>query len=101
MGQFVSRNHNRWAYLLPSLHLGACLLSFTGVVIPGLQYLGILFTFILVADLPISVPYYALAWKHGALAVTWIFLGGTLWWYVLGRGANALLEKLRRDSRSA
>jgi len=77
------------------------LLSFVGVVIPGLQYRGILFTFIVVADLPGSVPYYALAWKYGALAVTWIFLAGTLWWYVLGRGAIALVERLRKDSRSA
>lgn len=101
MRLFTSRQHGGWVYLLPGLHLGACLLSFIGLVIPGLQFFGILFTFIAVADLPISVPYYVLAWKYGALAVTWIFLVGTLWWYVLGRGANALLEKLRRNSPSS
>jgi len=88
--------HSRWVYLLPSLHLGACLLTFIGFVIPSLQYLAILFTFIVLADLPISVPYYALAWKYGGLAVTWIFLAGTIWWYVLSRAADTLLERFRR-----
>jgi hypothetical protein len=81
MSLFTSRRHVRWDYLLPSLHLGACLLSFIGRVIPGLQILGNTVHIHLVADLPISVPYYALVWKYGALAVTWIFLAGTLWCY--------------------
>jgi hypothetical protein len=85
-----------WVYLLPTLHLGACLVSFIGLVIPGLQYAGILITFILAADLPISVPAYALAWKHGVLAVIWIFVAGTSWWYLLSRGAELLLDRFLR-----
>jgi hypothetical protein len=93
---------SRWIYLLPTLHLCACLVSFIGFVIPSLQYVGILFTFIVVADLPISAPYYALAWKYGGLGVIWIFVAGTVWWYLLSRGAGALLNRfLTRKQSSA
>ncbi len=59
-----------------------------GYVIPSLQYWGIAFTFILLFDLPISVVAYALGWKHPAIAATWIFVVGTLWWYGLSRGVE-------------
>ena len=58
----------KWVYLLPTLHFCACLVSYIGLVIPSLQHFGIVFTFILLADLPISVPAYALGWKFGTLA---------------------------------
>jgi hypothetical protein len=93
---------SRWVYLLPTVHLCACLVSFIGLIIPSLQYVGILFSFILLADFPISALTYALAWKYGALGVIWIFVAGTLWWYLLGRVAEAPPSKfLRRDSASA
>jgi hypothetical protein len=94
-GQSLLGRHSHWVYLLPSLHLGVCLFAFVGFVIPGLQFLGILFTFIVFADLPISLPYYALGWKYGDLAVSWILVAGTLWWYVLGRAAIDLRERFR------
>jgi len=99
---FVRERHSRWVFLLPALHICACVVSFIGLVIPSLQYVGILFTFIVVADLPISLPFYALAWKYGALAVIWIFVAGTFWWYLLSRGAKALLSRFipRDQSRS-
>jgi hypothetical protein len=86
----------RWVYFIPILHLSACFVSFVGYVIPSLQYIGILFTFILMADLPISLPAYALAWKYGSFAGIWIFVVGTLWWYLLSRVAATLLTKLIR-----
>ena len=79
-----------WRYVFPSIHLLACLTSYVGLLIPSLQFLGILFSFILLADLPISILTYALAWKYSALGVIWIFVAGTLWWYLLGRGVQAL-----------
>ena len=54
---------SRWAGLLPALHLCACLVSYVGLVIASLPYVGILFTFILPVYLPISVLSCALAWK--------------------------------------
>jgi len=92
----------RWLYLLPSLHLCACLTSYVGLLVPRLQHLGILFTFVLLADLPISLPAYFLGWKYSTLAAIWIFVAGTFWWYLLSRGAEALLNRfLRRDQPSA
>ena len=54
---------NRWVYFLPAVHLCACLVSYIGLIIPSLSYVGILFTFVLIADLPVSAVTYALAWK--------------------------------------
>jgi hypothetical protein len=89
---------SRWIYLLPSLHLCACLTSYVGLLIPSLQHLGMLFTFVLLADLPISLPAYFLGWKYSTFAAIWIFLPGTLWWYLLGRGAQALLSRFTRQN---
>jgi hypothetical protein len=69
----------RWRYVFPSLHLLACSISYVGLLIPSLQCLGIVFTFVLLANLPVSLLAYALGWKYSALAVTWIFVAGTLW----------------------
>src|SRR6266478_2861753 len=87
---------SRWVYVLPSLHLCACLVSFIGLVIPSLHYIGILFTFVQVADLPISLPSYLIGWRYSALAVIWIFVAGTYWWYLLSRGAGFLIDSMRR-----
>jgi hypothetical protein len=85
----------RWVHFLPILHLCACLISYVGLLLPSLQNLLILFTFVLLADLPISLPTYFLGWKYPALAVIWIFVAGTFWWYFLGRGAEFLIDSLR------
>jgi hypothetical protein len=86
--KFVRQGVRRWVYILPTLHLCACLVSMIGYVIPSLQYWGIAFTFILLLDLPISVVAYALAWKYPAIEAIWIFVVGTLWWYALSRGVE-------------
>jgi hypothetical protein len=82
--------------VLPSLHLFACLTSYVGLLIPSLQHLGILFPFVLLADLPISLLAYGLAWKYSALAVIWIFVAGTFWWYLLGRVVQAVFLRFTR-----
>ena len=87
---------SRWVYVLPSLHLCACLVSFIGLVIPSLHYMGILFTFIQVADLPISLLSYLIGWKYSALAVIWIFVAGTFWWYLLERGVRVVFLRFTR-----
>ena len=39
------------------------------------------------------------AWEYETLAVIWIFVAGTLWWYLLSLAGQALLKRfLRRDS---
>ncbi len=86
----------RWVYLLPLIHLCACLTSMVGLIVPRLQYLGIAWSFIMLADLPISLVAYALGWKYSALADLWIIVAGTLWWYLLSRAAYSMLSKLHR-----
>jgi len=62
----------------------------------------ILFTIVLLADLPISIPFYLFGWKYGPLAVIWIFVAGTAWWYFLSRLAEALVRKFySRNGTSA
>jgi hypothetical protein len=82
-------------YFLPFLHLCACFISMLGHLIPSLQYLGIVWASIILADLPISLVAFALAWKYSALAAAWILVAGTLWWYLLSRGAELVVRKFK------
>ena len=90
---------SKWVYVPPSVHLCACLISYLGLLIPSLQYFGILFTFVLIADLPISIPAYLFGWRYSALAAAWVFIAGTLWWYGLSRAANALFSRYARRNQ--
>jgi len=71
-------------------------LSYSGYVIPiaALQNLMSLFPFILLADLPFSAVAIGLGWKYPALALIWIFVGGTLWWYLVSRAAKFVINTL-------
>jgi hypothetical protein len=91
--------HNRWIYVLPILHLCVCLISMVAYLVPSLQHLGIVWTGIMLVDLPISPVAFALAWKCSALATAWILVVGTLWWYLLSGGAELVVRKVeaRRD----
>ncbi len=71
-----------------------------GYVVPGLQYLGIVWTYIMLVDFPISAVAFGLAWKYGALAATWTVVVGTLWWYLLSRGAEVVFDRFK-DRREA
>jgi hypothetical protein len=85
----------RLAYLLPALHMGACLTSYIGLIFPKLQHLGIIFTLVLIADLPISLVAYFAARKYGLFAAAWTVVVGTLWWYVIGRTAECIIDRIR------
>jgi hypothetical protein len=85
-----------WVYVLPILHLCACLVSMAGYVVPSFQNAaGTLWEFITMSDLPLSFFAYALAWKHGVLATIWIVTIGTLWWYLISCGIEVLIGKIR------
>ena len=90
----------RWVYLLPLLHLCACFGSMIGLALPKLQYLGVVWVFIMLADLPVSSVAYMMGWKYPTLAALWIVAAGTLWWYLLGLGIKRLLELSRSRQRS-
>ena len=89
------RVRNGWVYFLPGLHLCACVFSMVGYLIPSLQYLGIVWTFVMLADLLISLVAFAVAWNHSAVATVWILVVGTLWWYLLSCGAESALRRLK------
>lgn len=85
----------RWVYLVPLIHVCACLISMIGLIVPSLQYLGISWSFIMLADLPISLVAYGLGWKYSVLADLWIFVAGTLWWYSLSCAAELVVRKFK------
>jgi len=86
---------SRWVYLVPIIHLSACAISFIGYLIPSLQFFGIVWVFIVLVDLPVSAIFYALAWKYSLIASLWVVVVGTLWWYLLSRGAEILVNKFK------
>lgn len=85
-------NRSRWVYILPLLHLFAYVATLTVMLIPPLQPLGIVGSYILLADLPVSLVAYMLAWKYSLLATIWILIVGTLWWYLLSLGINWVFD---------
>lgn len=87
---------SRWIYLLPTIHLIACAISFLGYLIPQAGFLGIVC--IVLVDLPVSAIFYALAWKYEVIAVLWVLVVGTLWWYLLARAIDRLIRKRSRSS---
>ncbi len=94
-----AEKRSRWVYLLPVVHVCACLISMVGYVVPSLQYLGIVWVGVMLVDMPVSAIAYALAWKHGTVAAIWVVVIGTLWWYLLSRGVGLLIAKLRAKSQ--
>jgi hypothetical protein len=70
-----------------------------GIFIPAFQTPGILETYLIAADLPVSLVVFALAWQYPVLAGIWIMVVGTLWWYFLSRLLEIGVRKLlRKDS---
>lgn len=104
----VQRKHSVWVYLLPGLHLCGCVMLPLGLLVhlvaPQSDYIfGSVWAFMIVADLPISIVTYILAWKYSLLAAIWIFAAGTLWWYFLSRVIESAFRRFqgrRRDGSS-
>jgi len=87
----------RLAHILPGLHLSICLASYVGIFLK-LLYLGMMFTYVLIADLPVSLVAYLTGFTYPLFAVLWIMTVGTVWWYGLGRAAEYVIEWIK-DSR--
>lgn len=97
----IRERYSRLVYFLPILHLCACFISMLGHMVTELQCLGIVMTFIMILDLPISLVAYGLAWKHGVLAGIWILTAGTLWWYLLSLGVKFVFGKFTHRRKRA
>ena len=87
--------HPDWIYFLPILHFCACLMSTLRFFVPGLQYLGVMWDFVVRADFPISLVADALTPKFAPLAAIWIVAAGTLWWYLLSRLTEGAINNLK------
>ena|ERR1700732_4774412 len=87
-----SSGHTVWTYFLPVIHICACAITMSGHIVPSLEFLGTGWTYIMIADFPISLVAVALAWGHGAVATAWIFVVGTVWWYLLSLGVARILS---------
>jgi hypothetical protein len=90
----IKQGHSPWVYFLPIVHFSACCVCLLGLIFPGLQYLGIMWGFIMLLDLPVSVVAYVLAFRGNEGANVWIFVAGTLWWYFLSCGVEMAFKRL-------
>jgi hypothetical protein len=84
----------RWSRIFPLIHLGVCATGTLGALVPGWDILGRAWTFLVIGDLPWSFVYVVVGMTHEWLAVLWIVAVGTSWWYLLGRLAEYLSDRL-------
>ncbi|MGA7559393.1 MAG: hypothetical protein WBW01_17760 [Terriglobales bacterium] len=95
----VARNQFRWFYWPPLIHLAICLVATLGYIVPGLQFLGILWSIVTIADLPVSLVTMILTFgPHSGLAPVWAIVAGTLWWYLVCRAASFLAAQIRAST---
>ena len=98
--RFLTRQaHPDGIYFLPILHFCACLMSTLRYFVPGVQYLTVMWDFVVRVDFPISLVADALTPKYAPLAAIWTVVAGTLWWYVLSRAAEILVSKFTRRQK--
>jgi hypothetical protein len=92
--------HPDWVYFLPILHFCACLMSTLRYFVPGLQYLSVMWDFVVRLDFPISLVAQALTPTFAPLAAIWIVAAGTLWWYLISRAAEILFNKIKSRQKA-
>ena len=85
-----------WVYLLPTVHLLACLAVLLTYVVPALQNVEGWWEPIIMADSPISVVGVGLAFSHQVLACVWFTVAGTAWWYLLSVAAFKLVGLFKK-----
>ncbi len=91
----------RWVYFPPLFHLSLCSLVVLGLTVPDLKSSVTTWNFLMLADLPISLVAFALAWNHSSLAAVWIAVAGTLWWYLLACGVDFVLARFKHGGKSS
>jgi hypothetical protein len=63
--------------------------------IPGLNFIAFVFEAIFWIDIPISIP--LVVWNPEFLAVAWIVVVGTAWWYLLSLEVEAPLKRSKHS----
>lgn len=89
----------RGVYVAPLAHLTLALIAYSGYVIPPLQFLGILGSVLTIVDFPLSIVAAILSFRSDALAVAWVLIVGTCWWYLISLAVEQHLKKKRAKAR--
>jgi hypothetical protein len=100
-GTLTRQAHPDWIYFLPILHFCACLMSTLRYFVPDLQYLVVVWDFVMRADFPVSLVAYALTPQYSPLAAIWTVVVGTSWWYLLSRAAEFLFNRFTQQRKTA
>ena len=74
----TGRGSSIWIYLLPLLHLLACVVIALGHLVSGVHYL-------IYVDFPFSLLLVILGWRNDNFLL-WFASLGTLWWFFLSWG---------------
>jgi hypothetical protein len=96
----VTTTRSPWVYLLPAIHFCACSIIMLGYVVPAWRSLLLGWEYVIVVDFPVSFIAVGLAWSHQVLSLIWFLIAGTVWWYVLGRVVDAVLNRFRRRAQA-
>jgi hypothetical protein len=86
------RERWRWVYILPIIHFVVSATSLLLARIPGLNFMAFGWTFVMIVDLPISLVSYFAAWKYPGIAMAWLIVVGTIWWYLLSKIIEVLFN---------
>ena len=84
------RSSRYWLYVLPGLHLLACLIVLVGYL-PGMHALLLIMPLLVIGDFPISIVGVGLAFSHQVIALLWFVVVGTIWWYLLSLAMRLVL----------
>jgi hypothetical protein len=94
LGMSPARKYFRWSRIFPVIHVFLCATGLLGGFVSGWDGLQEVWGFLIKADLPWSVVYMVVGMTHEWLAVLLIVIIGTSWWYLLGRLAEYLFDRL-------
>ena len=84
-------NWFRGVYLLPFLHVCACVVTVLANPESGWKYLGLV-------DFPVSIAEVGLSMRFDVPPFLFFVIIGTIWWYLVSLVILALLRKLRSGS---
>jgi hypothetical protein len=82
-----SKTRFLFVHLLPTLHLCACVVLGLMNIESGVEYIGR-------ADLPFTILIAPLVF-WSSHPIVWFAVLGTMWWYLLSRGAELLVNRVR------
>ena len=77
---------SKWLWVLPTIHLAACLTIWIAKIESGVHYL-------IYADFPLSLFIVILGWRNDAFLLLFAVMG-TAWWYGIAYFGERFLRSL-------